>query len=498
MTVLGALRPLVRGSTWRRGVFLLLGGVLALPYVLLAATFASMLTRSEVSRPVVLGLLVVAAAVGVVPVFLAGSRALEIAAVRALLGVELPEPAADHRPDREARLRAALWIGTHLVTGALVLAALFSALPMALVFIVQQFGVDTGPVDEAGFGPLAGQDRRCMMLTGVLLLVGLGYAVAGLGSLAASMAPVLLGPSQAERIAALEGAAVRLAERNRLARELHDSVGHALTVATLQAAAAREVLDADPEFARRALAAIEETGRHAMDDLDHVLGLLRDAGPGGRPPTDTAPQRTLADLDRLVADTRGAGLPVRAAITGGLGELPAAVSREGYRIVQEGLTNAARHGRGPVRLRVGVPASPRPGAAADPPAGSRPGEPPAGPRTATGRPGSPRAADPPAAPPADADPLAAPPADADPPAAPPADADPTAGSRAGADPADGGWLVIEVENDLAGDAGSGRGGRGLAGMRERVLLLGGRITAGPDDGRWRVDVRLPVPRGEAR
>ncbi|RZU73508.1 signal transduction histidine kinase [Micromonospora kangleipakensis] len=427
MTPREVLRPLVRGSTWRRAVFLLLGGVLVLPYALLAAAFAQLLANDDVPRPAGAGLLLVGAVLAAVPVFLAGSRALEIAAARALLAVDLPEPAAGWRIDRETRLRSALWIALHLVTGGLVLFAAISAFPMALVFIAQQFGLDVGAADVDGLGPLAGRDPRWMTLTGVVLLVGLGYAVAGLGALAASMAPVLLGPSQGERLAALEARATRLAERNRLARELHDSVGHALTVATLQAGAARELLDADPEFARRALTAIEETSRHAMDDLDHVLGLLRETEAGARVPAGTAPQRTLTELDRLVADTRATGLAVHARVSGALADLPAAVSREGYRIVQEGLTNAARYGRGPVTLRVDVPP-------------------------------------------------------------------------------DG--LEIELVNSLAGATGPPRdgrglaashgGGRGLDGMRERVLLLGGRITAGPADGRWLVRVQLPTPRGEPR
>ncbi|MCM0676598.1 histidine kinase [Micromonospora phytophila] len=409
MTPRAVLAPLVAGSTWRRGVFLLLGGVLVLPYVLLVVTFAQLLTRSEIPRPLVLALLVIAAAIAVVPVFLDGSRALEIAAVRNLLGVDLPDPTPGHRGDRETRLRGALWIATHLLTGGLVMAALFSAVPMALAFIAQQFGIGDEIVGRERFGPLDGRDTGWLTLTGVALLVGLGYAVAGLGALAGSMAPVLLGPAQAERIAALEARTTRLAERNRLARELHDSVGHALTVATLQAGAARELLDRDPEFVRRALTAIEEAGRTAMDELDHVLGLLRETGGG---PAALAPQRTLADLDRLVADARASGVPVDARRAGDPADLPAAVSREGYRIVQEGLTNAARHGRGPVALRVDV----RPDA-----------------------------------------------------------------------------LELELVNALVRPrrADPGRGGRGLDGMRERVLLLGGRLTAGPDADRWRVRVRLP-------
>ncbi|MCW3839324.1 histidine kinase [Micromonospora yasonensis] len=413
MRVRGVLAPLVRGSTWRRGVFLLLGGVLALPYALLAVAFVQLLGNDQVPRPLGFGLLLVGVAIAAVPVFLAGSRALEIAAARALLAVDLPEPAVGHRIDRETRLRAALWLALHLISGGLVLFAAISAFPMALVFLAGQFGIDTGAIADDGFGPLTVDNPAGAALAGAAILVALGYAVAGLGALAASMAPVLLGPSQGERIAALEARAARLAQRNRLARELHDSVGHALTVATLQAGAARELLDVDPEFTRRALRAIEETSRHAMDDLDHVLGLLRESD---GEPVPTAPQRTLGQLDRLVADTRAAGLEVDAQVSGAVGELPAAVSREGYRIVQEGLTNAARHGRGRVTVRVDVP-----------------------------------------------------------------------------DEA----LEIELVNGLRGGTGPRGGGRGLDGMRERVLLLGGRLDAGPDGDRWRVRASLPVPRGES-
>ncbi|GAB3850067.1 hypothetical protein GCM10029963_35720 [Micromonospora andamanensis] len=171
------------------------------------------------------------------------------------------------------------------------------------------------------------------------------------------------------------------------------------------------MLDNDPEYVRRALTAIEETGRRAMDDLDHVLGLLRETGE----PAVVAPQRTLSDLDRLVADTRAAGTPVSSLVRGPVDSLPPVVSREGYRIVQEGLTNAARHGRGETSLRVDVV--------------------------------------------------------------------PDA-------------LEIELVNALAepgpGSSTAPAGGRGLVGMRERVLLLGGGMTAGAEADRWRVRVRLPV------
>ncbi|MEJ3748748.1 histidine kinase [Actinomycetes bacterium KLBMP 9797] len=398
------LGPLVRGSTYRRGVHLLLGAVILLPYALLATAFAQLAAGPAAT----LVLLVPTLAIVGVPAFLGGTRSLEIAAARALLDVDLPDPppsrgdgGAAARIPLETRVRGALWFGVHLLAGGAVGAGLLVALPMALVFVAQLFGVATEEVAEFRFGPLDGRDTGPLTAVGLAVLVGLVYAVAGLGALVATLAPVLLGPSPQERIAALEARASALAERNRLARELHDSVGHALTVTTLQAAAARELLDTDPEFARRALTAIEDTGRGAMAELDYVLGVLRESA------SERAPQPTLADLAQLVA-----GVDVAVRVDGTLDDLPVTVSREAYRIVQEGLTNAARHApRAPVTLRLAV--------ARD-------------------------------------------------------------------------ELDIALANPVTGRAAARRGGRGLAGMRERVALLGGEFAAGPADGAWRVTARLPL------
>ena len=160
---------------------------------------------------------------------------------------------------------------------------------------------------------------------------GLGYAL-GL------VAPGLLGPSYDERIAGLESETARLVERNRLAREIHDSVGHALSLVTVQASAAKRVVDRDRDFVVSALEAIEQASRSAANDLDHVLGLLRDSGDASRSP---APD--LAALDSLVAASRAAGLEVEVTTEGDLTGLATVVSREAYRITQEGLTNAIRH-----------------------------------------------------------------------------------------------------------------------------------------------------------
>jgi signal transduction histidine kinase len=340
------LRPLISARTYRRAVHLMLGAVILLPYVLLTVVLVQLITQTRGDRAGAVLIAVAAAAVAAVPPFLSGTRELEITAARALLGVDLPAAEDRGPPELETRLRAALWFGVHLAVGAAIGLTVVVAVPMALVVITERLGLTSGALEGLNVGPLHETDLWWWTGVGVLLLVGTVYAVAGLGSLAATMAPVLLGPSTAERTAAVEARERRLAERNRLARELHDSVGHALTATTLQAGAARAVFDRDPEFARRALEAIEEVGRTAMEDLDHVLGVLRESGP-----EPARPQRTLADLDRLFADVRAGGVRLDTGVT--VGAVPAPVSREAYRIVQESLTNAARHGGpGAVTVRV--------------------------------------------------------------------------------------------------------------------------------------------------
>ncbi|HCT81215.1 MAG TPA: two-component sensor histidine kinase, partial [Micromonosporaceae bacterium] len=183
------LSPLMRGSTYRRGIYLLLGGVILLPYTQLGAVFMQLLEDPQVPRAVTLVLLAVTIVIACVPAVLRGTRALEIAAVRGLLDVDLPDPAPT--VDRETRLRTALWFALHMVAGGVVALGLLIALPLAFIFITQLAGIR--------YGPFSDYDPVLMTLVGVVMLVAVGYAVAGLGSLAALMAPVLLGPSTSER-----------------------------------------------------------------------------------------------------------------------------------------------------------------------------------------------------------------------------------------------------------------------------------------------------------
>lgn len=241
------------------------------------------------------------------------------------------------------RGRLVVWLQTRLFFGALV-----SHLAVQLLLL----GVDL--VSTAISGEHVG--GAWLVVTGhhwwhallaPLPLVLAAAVVVGSGHLITALALRLLGPSPAERLAALEERTEQLLERTRIARELHDSIGHALTVAVVQAGAARAA--GDPAFTDRALGAIEETGRAALEDLERVLGILRESGKpvSGRP--------TLADADRLLESARASGAKVDAEVTGPVETVPGPVSREGYRILQESLTNVLRHaGAVPVRVRVNV------------------------------------------------------------------------------------------------------------------------------------------------
>ena len=137
-------------------------------------------------------------------------------------------------------------------------------------------------------------------------------------------------------------------ERQRIARELHDIISHSLGVLVLQAGAAEQVLERDPAGAREVLQSIRATGQEAIGEIATLLTLV-----GSEPERSRQPQPTLADLERLLATTREAGLPVELEIAGRRRELAAPLELSAYRIVQEGLTNALKHSGG-TRARVSL------------------------------------------------------------------------------------------------------------------------------------------------
>ncbi|OHV27144.1 histidine kinase [Parafrankia soli] len=223
--------------------------------------------------------------------------------------------------------------------------------------------------------------------------------------------------AQLRRERAAETRRIVTDERTRIARELHDVVAHRVSLMTVQASGARAVAAEDLAAALRAMEAVEEAGRQALEELRHLLGVLRPE----TSPDDLGPQPSLAELPRLIEQIRRAGVDVTLATDGLPAGLPARLDLFAYRIIQEALTNVLKHA-GP-----GAPATVS---------------------LVTEQNG----------------------------------------------------LVIEVRDDGRGAAAlepgavrEGLGGHGIIGMRERALLLGGSLDAGPAaGGGFRVVARLPI------
>jgi signal transduction histidine kinase len=131
-------------------------------------------------------------------------------------------------------------------------------------------------------------------------------------------------------------------ERLRIAREVHDVVGHSLAVINLQAGVALHVVGRRPDQAEVALAAIKRSSKEALEELRGTLAVFRQPEPASADGT-RRPTPGLGQLDALAAAMAEGGLPVEVAVTGRRTSLPAAVDAAAYRIVQESLTNVARH-----------------------------------------------------------------------------------------------------------------------------------------------------------
>ncbi|MFJ8471457.1 sensor histidine kinase [Kitasatospora sp. NPDC094011] len=350
--------PLLAGATYARLLHLVVGWIFAGVILLIYPGTYHRSLGEIVVKAVVLDV-VLLALVALIP----AARRAEGVQARLLLvpdreediGVEPSRTWADRR-------RTAGWLIGRTLLGS-------------VIGFVTTFGILSGFFDR-----LTGPDAARYLVLAPVLLFGYGWLVVGAGRLQLAMAERLLGSSPAERLAEAELRAERLLERNRLARELHDSIGHALTVTVLQAGAAREV--GDPAFVARALEVIEETGRQAMEDLERTLVLLRETRPGGGPAdpagagagtagigamgggtagagtggAGTATEQPGIDqLPALFDTARAAGSPVEARIEVSAGAVPGVLSRESYRIVQEGVTNALKYAPGElVGVRIAV------------------------------------------------------------------------------------------------------------------------------------------------
>jgi signal transduction histidine kinase len=150
-----------------------------------------------------------------------------------------------------------------------------------------------------------------------------------------------------EREELVTRAAVR-AERDRIARELHDVIAHSVSAIVVQTAAAQDLVRSDPDRAERVLRDVADTGRRALVETGRLLHVIRDEADE----LGLSPAPGVADLELLAEQFRAEGLEVDLAVDDGIGMLPAGIDVSAYRIAQEALTNAMRYGEGTATLRV--------------------------------------------------------------------------------------------------------------------------------------------------
>lgn len=282
--------------------------------------------------------------------------------------VHTPQPLELAAPTGIASVAVAIALAARRATGWVLLAGL--AVVAAGVVVI-------GNNESANLGWFA----LCIVMGWCVLRAGTAQAVVlGLGLLLVYLAQVLqdpgevgwgawvtgtlftavvcgLGGRQRELVDQLREAQAgltdraRAEERNRIAAEMHDVIGHALTVSLMHVSAARLAIEEDPDEARAALAEAERLARRSLEDVRATVGLMRTTSGASAPLPDAS------NLLELVESFRRAGTPVTCDVVGDPSTLPAATGLAAYRIVQESLTNVVRHAPGSpatVRLELGV------------------------------------------------------------------------------------------------------------------------------------------------
>jgi signal transduction histidine kinase len=157
---------------------------------------------------------------------------------------------------------------------------------------------------------------------------------------------------RAEREAERERRLAAAEERTRIARDLHDSAGHAINVILVQAGAARLLSKRDPERSQAALETIEDVARETLGEIDQLVSALREDDPPDQSGGKVELPHGLAALETLAERHRSAGLAVSIHARGSRRSLPAGLDQAAYRILQEALTNAARHGGGSAEVEI--------------------------------------------------------------------------------------------------------------------------------------------------
>lgn len=214
--------------------------------------------------------------------------------------------------------------------------------PFPLVFLVAQMCAVCTTVETmfwalAAMGLMAGADLAGLYDQSLPWYFGIAFGWVG-GFMVKSQL-VLLGRLRAAQADLAERAATD--ERRRIARELHDVIAHSLTVMMLHVTGARRALERDTRDAAEALEEAERLGRQSLQDVRRVVGVL---GPGSD--RDHSPPPGAGDVAQLIDQFRGAGAIIRANVEGQLGSLEPTTGLALYRIIQESLTNAAKHASG--------------------------------------------------------------------------------------------------------------------------------------------------------
>lgn len=245
-----------------------------------------------------------------------------------------------------ATWRSLGWLLFRAVAGGLVLLGLAAAIVILLGLLAVPFSDGYLRWGDS-WRSTSGWANAWTIPVGLIGLLGCLHLIPLVADVQVRVADVLLSPDPADERDALQADAGRADARGELARDLHDSLGHSLTLVVMQAEAARVVVASSTAEVSLTLQQIASTARSALDELDAALSLLRDETAAQRP---TA---SLSDLSRLLDGAQRAGLPVDLQISGDLEALPAATSVVGFRVVQEACTNVLRHaGSTPTRVRI--------------------------------------------------------------------------------------------------------------------------------------------------
>jgi len=351
---MGLIRPIFEGRTYRHLIYLALAFPLGLFYFIFLVVGVSVgfgLIVIWIGIPILLGMVLAWRAFGTF------ERGLH----RTFLDVDIPEPAFTLRGEgrlidrvkavlRDATTwRTLLWLNLRFPAGIATFVILVVFFTVSVTFLTSPIWIGLDPTDFGIVDPAvrieinnwkpASSDLWWLVPIGLMTTIAFFHLINGMATAYRIGGEALLGPSLRRRAEVAETRATEAETRSVLAHELHDSIGHAMTLMVVQAGAGRKVFENDPDFAKESLEIIEQTGRQSLGELDRVLGILREDGVAAIEP----PAPDLSDLDSLVGRVREADIPVTLSVSGGVTSLPLDLQRSAYRIIQEALTNVMRH-----------------------------------------------------------------------------------------------------------------------------------------------------------